>query len=445
MINLFERYTANEVDLEHSLLCSGYTHQTVVLEDDGYLPDHILSPLRFFLGEPVEQKRPPLFFNALNVPYFWEIKGDNRQAEIYDGYKKKGIINYSQRKGDYRSIASVTWLNDEGRIRSVQLYNKFGECFGKQTYSDGQLALTTYFDAEQREVILYHHVTKIIELHYQGKDFIFSDTLDFILFFIKVSGLDVSQMIYNSLGLPFFISNKLQEVAPNAGYDHWLFWQEESAVLPENMKYLMASKASPTQKIIVQNWREFLNIKAQVAKDLKLPIQYLGFIFDFKKEVKRTHRALILTHSDEVLHLKALAQILPHLTFEVAAYTEMSTKLLALGKQANIELYPNINDQELETLLESSDLYLDINGGSEAGGILRKSFDYNLLGFGFSETQHDSKYTTPSNVFPASEYKAMASLINNLTRNEKIYQEAVINQQHFAGQSSVQDYKRILK
>lgn len=445
MINLFERYTANEVDLEHSLLRSGYTYQTVVLEDNGYLPNHIISPLRFFLGEHIDQKKTPLFFNDLKVPYFWEIKGNNQQAEIFDGYKKKAIINYSQRKEDYRSIASVEWLNDEGRTRSVQLYNKFGKCFGKQTYSDGGLALTTYFDDQQREVILYYHVTKIIELNYQGKVFTFSDTLDFILFFIEASGLDVSQIVYNSLGLPFFISNKLQELAPSAGYDHCLFWQEQSKVIPENMKYLMASKNSGTKKIIVQNWREFLNIKAQVAKDIEIPVQYLGFIFDFKKEAKRENRALILTHSDEILHLEELARLLPQINFQVAAYTEMSPKLLSMEKQTNIELYPNINDQDLESLIQVSDLYLDINGGAEVGGIIRKSFDYNLLGFGFIETQHDSKYTIPSNVFPGSEYKAMASLIKNLTRNEKIYQEAVANQQQFAGQSTLRDYKRILK
>lgn len=445
MINLFESYRANERDLEGSLIKAGYSYQTVVLEDDGYLPDHILSPIGFFVGKSADKKKMPRFFNNLKIPYFWEIKADNQHAEIFDGYKKKGNINYSHRKGDYRVIESVEWLNDEGRVRSIHLYNQFGECFGKKTYSDGDLTLTTYFDSKGGEVILYHHVTKIIQLNYQGKQFIFSDYIDFVLFFIKEAKLDVRKMIYNSLNLPFFISNKLKAKYPKIEFAHFLFWQETSDELPSNMKYIIESEFTATKKIVVQNWKEFLKIKSQVNKGCKISIQYLGFIFEFKREAKLKESALILTHSDEIVHLEELSKQLPNIEFKIAAYTEMSSKLLNFSKQPNIRLYPNINETELEQLLKTSGLYLDINDGNEAGGILRKAFDYNLLEIGFFETIHDLRYINPSNIFSKSKYLSMVSLINNFTKNKKVYQEAIEGQQQFAGKSTIQDYKRILE
>lgn len=49
MINLFENYREEEKDLESSLQQAGYKHQTIVLNENGYLPEHVASPISFLL------------------------------------------------------------------------------------------------------------------------------------------------------------------------------------------------------------------------------------------------------------------------------------------------------------------------------------------------------------------------------------------------------------
>ncbi|GFO50787.1 hypothetical protein ikelab_00620 [Lactococcus garvieae] len=50
MLNLFENYREEEKDLENSLKQAGYEQQTIVLNEDGYLPEHVTSPISFFTG-----------------------------------------------------------------------------------------------------------------------------------------------------------------------------------------------------------------------------------------------------------------------------------------------------------------------------------------------------------------------------------------------------------
>ncbi len=48
MINLFENYNQETQELHQSLKRAGYNHFTIVINDDGFLPDDVTSPYRFF-------------------------------------------------------------------------------------------------------------------------------------------------------------------------------------------------------------------------------------------------------------------------------------------------------------------------------------------------------------------------------------------------------------
>lgn len=64
MLNLFENYREEEKDLENSLKQAGYEQQTIVLNEDGYLPEHVTSPISF---SPEWKKRIPL---KMSLPNF---------------------------------------------------------------------------------------------------------------------------------------------------------------------------------------------------------------------------------------------------------------------------------------------------------------------------------------------------------------------------------------
>lgn len=444
MINLFENYGQSEIDLEDSLLRAGFSNETIVLNDDGYLPPHIKSPISFFLGKELS-KDMPLFFNEITVPNFWEIRGDNTKAEIYEGYKKKGKINYSKRKDDFRRVHSIEWFNDQGKIRQIDLYNQYGKLFGKKTYSDGELTLTTYFDFKKRETILMNHVTNTVQVLFLGKEYIFNSYIDFVLFYFKHEKLTKEEIIYNSLGKPFFITLALKRMYPKTNYNHILFWQENSIKIPGNMQGILTDKDSPTKKIIVQNRDEYIRLTQQNIEKTYVPLNYLGMIYEFKRSLKLKKEILILTNSDQIIHLESLIQQLPNFKFNVAAYTEMSAKLLKLNKYKNAFLYPTISPEELNSLINKSSIYLDINKGNEVDHIIRTSFENNLLIFGFASTVHSKNFINKNNIYEENELNKFTEAIKVVSQSVVGYRAAIGEQHYFAGQSTIEEYNEVLK
>lgn len=450
MLNLFENYLEEEQDLHESLKNSGYKHTTVALTDEGYLPEDVTSPISFFTqmnSTPQKRKNSPKFFNEVAVPYYWEIKGDGQKAEIFDGYKKKGTIVYSQRRGDYRAVKAVEWLNEQEKVRSIDLYNQHGTLFGKKNYSDGQLALTTYFNSQRQEVLLFNHVTGTIQVNYQGKKYIFEKFNDFIIFYFKVAKLDDTQIFYNSLATPFFIVDALQEKNPQKSYHHTLFWQETSTEIPGNMKHLLEDKETPTKQIVVQDREEYLRIKEQIYGNIetKVKVDYLGYIYNLKARPIVDKSILIVTNSDQIEKLDDLVKALPNHKFAIAARTTMSERLLAYDHYQNVTLYPTVEEEEIAMLLEKNSFYLDVNYGNEVDQIIRKAFENNQLIFAFKETLHSQRYIYQENIFDANHVEQLVKAIERVSQNAKEYRKYLGSQWWTAGQSTAENYKDILK
>ena len=71
---------------------------------------------------------------------------------------------------------------------------------------------------------------------------------------------------------------------------------------------------------------------------------------------------LTFTASQDIEQLDYLAEQLPNVVFQVAAWTAMGPKLYDLSNRyPNIQLYPAISRDKLEELKEKMDVYLDIN------------------------------------------------------------------------------------
>ncbi|MFC2678298.1 MAG: SP_1767 family glycosyltransferase [Granulicatella sp.] len=92
-------------------------------------------------------------------------------------------------------------------------------------------------------------------------------------------------------------------------------------------------------------------------------------IKDFKKKGHLTYfrqlpslTCLTFTASQDIEQLDYLAEHLPNVVFQVAAWTDMGPKLYDLSNRyPNIQLYPAISRDKLEELKEKMDVYLDIN------------------------------------------------------------------------------------
>lgn len=448
MINLFENYLEGENDLEHSLKQANHTHLTVVLNENGFLPSHVVSPIGFFTGMDNYKKTSKIkgrFFNSLKLPAYWEVRGTGYQAEIFEGYKKKGTIHYSQRRGDYRLIQSVEWLNDYGKIRAIDLYNQNGLRFGRKSYSDGEHVLTSYFDDSGREVVKMHHIFQTIQVYYEQKKYMFSDYISFVLFYLEIAQIPVERILYNSLHYPYFITQSLQECYPEKNFSHILFWQEESQLMPGNMQDILKASQSSTRHIVVQNEAEFERLKSQITWPTSVEFSYLGYLYYFKKEAHLTPRILIHTNSDQLEALTDLLQALPEFEFHISARTEMSQKLTRFEGLPNVSLYPNITNNELEKLLSKASFYLDINYGIEVDDIVKQAFEYNLLILSFAQSLHNPRMVSPKYIFDEKEIAQFIEAVKMSSATLGNYLEALKIQKSDAGQTSIEDYEEVVR
>ena len=79
-ILLFDHYGQDSQSLHTSFQLAGFQLPAVVIEENGFLPDQVMSVYGFFLGdfkETLGGQAHPKFFNQITVPKYWEIKGNN--------------------------------------------------------------------------------------------------------------------------------------------------------------------------------------------------------------------------------------------------------------------------------------------------------------------------------------------------------------------------------
>ena len=127
--------------------------------------------------------------------------------------------------------------------------------------------------------------------------------------------------------------------------------------LKEQEKTLLAFQSTHhgnLGQIVFENGKVSFMIDA--IKDFKKN----GHLTCFKQVPSLT--CLTFTGSQDIEQLDYLAEHLPNVVFQVAAWTDMGPKLYDLSNRyPNIQLYPAISRDELEGLKENMDAYLDIN------------------------------------------------------------------------------------
>lgn len=131
--------------------------------------------------------------------------------------------------------------------------------------------------------------------------------------------------------------------------------------------------------------KEDINLMIEAIKDYT---RHFRFLKDYNQE---TFHCLIFTDTQDIEQLDYLAQYLPHVIFDVAAWTDMGPKLYELeNNYQNIRLHPAITTEKLEQLKVRMGLYLDISCGHSTHDIVKSVHEMNKIIFSFDSTQHGS-------------------------------------------------------
>lgn len=398
---LLDSFSDAGKNLYHSLRMAGYSFTTVVLEENGFLPEGVESVYGYFLGDfskSLSASGNPLDYNQVPVPGSWQIRGTFPQGEIRDNSGKRGRIFYAKPENK-RHVQRVEWLNENGILSSVDYFNSKGALYARTTCdAEEKPAVKTYFSVDGQDKIVENFATNEVILNDENGEHTFHGKIEFALYMIERAGLSECTVCYNSLSTPFFISEKLKHGEKR----HILFWQEsERDEIPGNMKYIFLKKDCQTKAVYVQRNDAYEKL-IELGADKNM-LHKLGFIYSFQRENAYGRDVLICTDSDQIEQLQKLVEALPELQFHIAAVTEMSPKLMAFDNYENVTLYPNVKDKQLDSLFAECDWYFDINHAEEIVSAVERAFLNNQMIFAFQETVHRPEYTAKEYIYSASE------------------------------------------
>lgn len=438
-ILLFDHYGQDSQSLHTSFQLAGFHLPAVVIEENGFLPDQVMSVYGFFLGdfkETLGGQAHPKFFNQITVPKYWEIKGNNISGSVHDLSKERAKIFYAE-PAHKRRVRIVDWYDERGVVRSSDHYNRYGAVFARTVFSaKGKKFSKTYFSAKGQEMIVENFVTGDIILNEGGEVRIFHTKTDFIVYFLERAGFQEYRIFFNSLSTPFFVSNRLTAKEKK----DILFWQEPVREdIPGNMQIIFNGQASRTGTVMVQKRRSYDKLIALGANPNMT--QPMGFLYAFAKENRHRPEALICTNSDNVEHCKDIVQALPQIHFHIAALTEMSSKLMDMDRYDNVSLYPGVKQAILDELFEECDLYLDINHEGEIVSAVRRAFMHDHLIFAFEETVHNRDYIADAHIYPADQAEQMIEEIRKVMEDRNLLEQGLLRQHEAAMAETAERYR----
>ena len=434
---LFDTFSAESRNLYESFKNAGIDFTAAVIDDDGFLPESVLSAYGFFLGYESRVEKPckPRYFNQIDIPEYWRIEGSNTNAKIMNHNKEVAHIFYTEPK-HRRNVKVVDWLDDKGVVRLCEHYNKYGDIYCRTIFNKkGQKAVRKFYSAQGKEVILENFVTGDILVSWQGRDWIFRNKTDFVKFFIQCAGLEDTAIYFNSLSYPFFVSQSLSQ----NGYKDILFWHEPVGnEIPGNMQIILKNQATRARTIYVQRRESYEKlIRLGASPDI---VKELGYVYSFVRENHHGQDILICTNSERIAHINELVRAVPDMHFHIAAITEMSSNLMSVGKYENVSLYPNVKEKVLDKLFEKCDIYLDINYEGEIADAVHRAFLNNQLIIGFEETMHNAYYTADTNTFAEKDYADMAEALNIILQAPQMIDKALQMQRDWAVAAKAEDY-----
>lgn len=436
---LLDNFGQESRKLYESFRGIGVDCPVAVIEDDGFLPEGVISVYGFFLGD-FEHMPGGLgrsrYFNEIKVPPYWEISGNNSGGKVNDLYRERGRIFYAE-PGHKRRVKVVDWYDERGTVRSSDHYNRYGALYARTIFNaKGQKVNKSYFDSSGREVIVENYVTGDIVLNEDEKVKIFRNKTEFAIHFLKKTGFSGKRIFFNSLSTPFFVSERLERT-PEKG--DILFWQEPTYnEIPGNMQIILRGESTRTGRILVQK-RDSYEKLMMLGADPEM-VHRLGYVYPFARINRHGKNVLICTNSENVAHCRKIAKALPELHFHVAAITEMSAKLLSVGACENVTMYPGVKMQVLDQLFDKCDFYLDINHEGEIVSAVNRAFLQNQLILGFRETLHNKDYIAEEHIYPEEHPEQLIEELRRLAGDGDALEQELEKQREAALAENAESY-----
>lgn len=419
---LFDRYSWDSQRLHESFLRAGCECSVVVLEEDDFLPEGVMSVYDMVLGyyeDKGNKPGKPRFFNEVPVPGNWSISagiGESEYGRITWQHEEKGRIYYQEGLPKKYLVKAVDWLDRKGNVCFRDHYNRYGFVCARTVYDEtGKECGKTWFSVSGKEMITENAATGDLIVNDGELIKFFRTRMDMILYFFHRVGIEQKRVFYNSLSTPFLLSERF----PKQEKRDVLFWQEPvKDQIPGNMQIILKGHSSRSGRIMVQRRRDYYRLLELGANpDI---IQKLGYLYEFRKENGHRPQALVCTNSDQIEHCEELIRALSQMHFHIAALTQMSPALMEMAKYDNVTLYPGVKEDGLNQLFMECDYYFDINHWSEIVSSVYRAFLHNQLIVAFEETAHNREFVADEHVYPTAAFDRMVSDVRQIMEDPEL-------------------------
>ncbi|WP_345751014.1 hypothetical protein [Microbacterium rhizophilus] len=385
MLALFDAFDDATQELMRSLATAGIPFTPVVIQYDGELPEGALCPFATYAG--IARDGEPLFFNEVPVPAWCEIR---QGREIYGEILREGAtigrINYDP--NSFRQVESVDWLLPDRSLGHTDHYDRYGNRYASTHYSAGVAYQTVYRGSGEWEIEV-HHASRAVTMRSPRARLAFRTLTDFVSYFLDDQRIADDRVLINSLSHPLFVM-RARATEPNTT----LFWQEPAAGdLPGNMTLELEEPRALERIVFFDEW-----LRGEVAArhpGTSVDLAYLSHLGQFtQKQDFDLRRAFTLTNTDEIPGLVELLEAFPEVTFSVAALTQMSDKLHALGRShPNLVLLPTVNHRRIREELDRASVYLDINAGVHVLDVVKAAYHLDLVVLATAAHAKDSEHS----------------------------------------------------
>ena len=350
------------------------------LQDITFLPQYQYSVYEYYLTRqetaPLQEK--DLYYVFIEVPEFWEIQSRGVNGAILHQGVIKAMV-YFRDPQIARLVERVEWQTESGHVYKIDYYNRYGWVYASAFTNDsGDIISKAYYDSQRQELINVNFSNGTVTLFEHGK--------------IKT--------IYHSV-------EQFEEMLMRN-----LIEEADVVVDATASKADLIATVAGEQGTSLMTWDN----KIPYSRE-NYPVQGEG------------RDAFVLTASDMIFGLEQLIESLPNIRFHVAARTAMSSKLMNLKDVDNVYLYPCIEEENIEKLLQRCDYYLDCNYLNEVDDIIARASYHNLLILAYDEWMHNRDYVLDELICGRGEVESMVQMLENLSLDSNLLAEMMRRQQ----------------
>lgn len=424
MLYLTKQYNLDEQQFVENVLSSGIEVHVVTMEYTEQAQDYIhFLPMLLAKKSVLNQyKSESLIALKVVVPKYWEICMEENYATIWDKDIQRGQIFY--RHKELYTVDRVEWWDNQGKVISCDYYLENGWRYKQEIMDESEKSISVHYYDAQNTLLMIKNVERSL----------------YTLFKDEITHIYTEDELWQTCLELFDLENEVLVVGDLEIADY-LDRQKVSAVysskepiqIQEIEEYL-----SRVDRLYVYHYSVFESL----APNDK--IHHISPLYPSKMNVNH-HRALIMTHTQEIEKIEEIIEKLPMIEFHIAALTNMGPRLLDLERCENVYLHPGISQAEYESLLNQCSLYLDINHSIEILNAVEESLEKGLLLFAFKETQHRRDFICPEHLASSQDAVDLIDAIKKVVVSEEMYHLALQKQWKWIQSSTKEDYNRAFR